>query len=486
MILVTVLILLPWCAALWLSAQKQAGQRLAMTIALIELLLTLILRFAPDSMGTLGHGLHIPYLGGLWTLHAGPLGSTLALLCAILIPVSLAFAWRLPEFRSLANAVLVMAGALFGIFYAQNVLMFYIFYEILALAGAFLILRSGHKNRAAALQFLLYTFVGSLLFLVALVVVYVLHGQQTGVYDFSILQLADTRISAGLGIWLFLGMVAGLAVKMPLFPLHSWAASGYGHAAPAGSVFLSGAAVTAGAYGLIHFAIPMLPQAALEFAPVGIILGAIGTLYGAFLALNAANLRLFAAWASVSHMNLVALGLFALQSQAIHGSVFLLIAHGVVSAGLFGVVSVMESRGLTGEWAGLGGLFRRAPRLGAWMLFFFLAGMGLPGLANFPGEFLSLAGAFRILPLAAALATLGILAGVVYFLRAYERIMLGPLNHTLPETLQDLQRGEWLLFWVLGLLTLWLGLDPQAILSHLGILLSTHSMALIQGGGHGV
>ncbi len=486
MILVTVLIVLPWGAALWLSAQKQSGQYFAMSIALVELLLALIQRFAPGASGTLGHALHIPYLGSLWTLHAGPLGSTLALLCALLIPVSLAFAWRLPEFRALASAVLVMSGALFGIFFAQNVLMFYIFYEILALAGAFMILRSGHKSRAAALQFLLYTFVGSLLFLVALVVVYVLHGQQTGIYNFSILQLADTRITGGLGIWLFLGMVAGLAVKMPLFPLHSWAGTGYGNAAPAGSVFLSGAAVTAGAYGLIHFAIPMLPQAALEFAPVGIILGAIGTLYGAFLALNAANLRLFAAWASVSHMNLVALGLFALQTQAIHGSVFLLIAHGVVSAGLFGVVSIMESRGLTGEWSGLGGLFRRAPRLGAWMLFFFLAGMGLPGLANFPGEFLSLAGAFRVLPWAAGLATLGILAGVVYFLRAYERIMLGPLNATLPDNLVDLQQSEWLLFWVLGLLTLWLGLDPQIILAHLGTLLSIHSGDVIAGGGHGL
>lgn len=486
MIVATLLILLPWGAALWLASRKRGGHHFAMAMALLEVLLALILRFAPDTSGATVHALFIPYLGHLWTLHDGPLGSTLAVLCALLIPVSLIFAWRLEEFRSLAISILVMSGALFGIFFAQNVLMFYIFYEILALAGAFLILRSGHRSRAAALQFLLYTFVGSLLFLAALVVVYVLHGAQTGHYDFSILNLADTRISNVVGIWAFLGMVAGLAVKMPLFPLHSWAGSAYGNAAPAGSVFLSGAAVTAGAYGLIHFAIPMLPHAAQQFAPAGIILGAIGTLYGAFLALNAENLRYFAGWASVSHMNLVALGLFALQTQAIHGSVFLLIAHGLVSAGLFGVVSVMENRGLTGAWTGLGGLFRRTPRLGAWMLFFFLAGMGLPGLANFPGEFLSLAGAFQVLPWAAALATLGILAGVIYFLRIYERIMLGPLNSTLPDNLADLSAGEWLLFWALGLLTLWLGLDPQMILSHLGMLLSVHSLDVMSGGGHGI
>jgi NADH-quinone oxidoreductase subunit M len=120
------------------------------------------------------------------------------------------------------------------------------------------------------------------------------------------------------------------------------------------------------------------------------------------------------------------------------------------------------------------------------MLFFFLAGMGLPGLANFPGEFLSLAGAFQVLPWAAALATLGILAGVIYFLRIYERIMLGPLNSTLPDNLADLSAGEWLLFWALGLLTLWLGLDPQMILSHLGMLLSVHSLDVMSGGGHGI
>lgn len=482
----SILILLPWCAALWLATRKADGQRFAMAIALVELVLALILRLAPGVLHNTSHALFIPMLGALWTLHDGAFGSTLAVLTALLLPVSMAFAWRLSEFRALALSALVMEGALFGIFLAENVLMFYIFYEILALAGAFLILRTGHKSRAAALQFLLYTVVGSLLFLVALVMVYLLHGAQTGVYNFSILTLSDTRIPASAGLWIFLGMVAGLAVKMPLFPLHSWAGPSYGAAAPAGSIFLSGAAVTAGAYGLIHFAIPMLPQAALHFAPAGIILGVIGTLYGAFLALNADNLRHFAAYASVSHMNLVALGLFALQAQALYGSVFLLIAHGIVSAGLFGVVAVMEARGLTGEWAGLGGLFRRAPRLGAWMLFFFLAGMGLPGLANFPGEFLSLAGAFQVLPWAAALATLGILAGVIYFLRIYERVMLGPLNNALPVALTDLRQREWLLFWVLGLLTLWMGLDPQAILAHLGALLSVHGSEVISGGSHGV
>lgn len=482
----SVFILLPWLAAPWLATRKAGGHYFAMAVALVELVLALVLRLAPGMLHDTSHALFIPMLGALWTLHDGLLGSTLAVLTALLLPISLAFAWRLPEFRALALAALVMEGALFGLFLAENVLMFYIFYEILALAGAFLILRTGHKSRTAALLFLLYTVVGSLLFLVALVGVYVLHGAQTGVYDFSVLILADTRIPATAGLWMFLGMVAGLAVKMPLFPLHSWASSSYGAAAPAGSIFLSGAAVTAGAYGLIHFAMPMLPQAALQFAPVGITLGAIGTLYGAFLALNADNLRHFAAYASVSHMNLAGLGLFALQAQAMRGGIFLLIAHGLVSAGLFGVVAVMEARGLTGEWAGLGGLFRRAPRLGAWMLFFFLAGMGLPGLANFPGEFLSLAGAFQVLPWAAGLATLGILAGVIYFLRIYERVMLGPLNAVLPDALADLRQGEWLLFWVLGLLTLWMGLDPQTVLAHLGTLLSAHGSEALGGGGHGV
>lgn len=479
-------ILLPWLGALALVVRPRGARPTALVFALTELLLMALVARAPlDGAVLHAHALPLPFLGRLWSLRSNRLGTLLALLTAFLLPATLVTAWRLAEFRALAIFVLLMTGTLIGLFFANNLLLFYLFYEVLALAGTFLIAATGDRDRAAALQFLLYTVVGSLLFLVAVVMIALVHGAQTGIYSFSRPALMDTTIAAPMALWLFLALIVGLAVKMPLFPLHSWAASAYGHAAPAASVFLSGAAVTAGAYGIVRFAIPLLPEAALRFLPAGVIIATTGTLYAALLALSAPNLRQFAAYASVSHMNLVALGILVLQTQAVAGGAFLLIAHGLVSAGLFAVIALLEARGVSGQWPQLGGLFRVTPKLGAGMLFFFLAGMGLPGLANFPGEFLTLIGAFQVLPWAAAAAALGIVISVVYFLRGYERVMLGPLNAQLPAGIADLGAREGLVLGILGLSTLWLGLDPQPIVAHLGTLLPPHVIARLGRGPHG-
>lgn len=483
--MLALIIFLPWIGALTLAARARASRPLALAFALTELVLVVIVACGPLG-GTVvqAHALALPMVGRFWSLRSSHLGTLLAILTAFLLPVTVMTGWRLDEFRALAIIVLVMGGALIGLFFADNLLLFYLFYEVLALAGAFLIFYTGDNSRGAALRFLLYTVVGSLLFLVAVIVISLYHGAQTGVYSFARAVLMHTTVPAPVALWLFLGMVTGLAVKMPLFPLHSWAASAYGHAAPAASVFLSGAAVTAGAYGLLHFALPLLPGAAHQFVPAGVILATIGTLYAALLALSAPNLRRFAAYASVSHMNLVALGILVWQTQAAAGGAFLLIAHGLGSAGLFAIIAFLETRGLSGQWPQLGGLFRITPKLGVGLLFFCLTGMGLPGLANFPGEFLTLIGTFQILPWAAAAAALGIVLSVIYFLRGYERTMLGALNTRLPSVIADLTPWESAILGALGLATLWLGLDPQPILMHLGTLLPLHGL-IDRAGGHG-
>ena len=481
--ILSALVLWPWIVALWLGGRPQDSHRLALPAALLELVLALSAAFAGGTLDN--RALYLPLIGYLWSQQNSNLAATLAVTAAALLPFALRFAWRLEEFRTLVIAAFVLVGALMGTFFSQNFLGFYLFYEIVALSGAWMILISGDRDRVAALRFLLYTVGGSLLLLVAVLYIYLGNGSTNGIYTFSWTGLAAVpRPEGAVATWLFLAMLAGLAVKLPVFPLHSWAGPAYGRAAPAASMLLSGAAVLAGAYGLIHWAIPLLPQGALQFAPYGILTGAVGTLYAAFLALDAPNLRRFAAWASVSHMNLVALGLFALQEQALHGALFLLVAHALLAVGLFGVVAILEARGLPGQWDGLGGLFRQTPRLGAWTLFFFLTGMGLPGLANFPGEFLTLIGTFQILPWAAAAAALGIVLSVIYFLRGYERTMLGALNTRLPSVIADLTPWESAILGALGLATLWLGLDPQPILMHLGTLLPLHGL-IDRAGGHG-
>ena len=482
--ILSALVLWPWIVALWLGGRPQDSHRLALPAALLELVLALSAAFAGGTLDN--RALYLPLIGYLWSQQNSNLAATLAVTAAALLPFALRFAWRLEEFRTLVIAAFVLVGALMGTFFSQNFLGFYLFYEIVALSGAWMILISGDRDRAAALRFLLYTVGGSLLLLVAVLYIYLGNGSANGIYTFSWTGLAAVpRPEGAVAPWLFLAMLAGLAVKLPVFPLHSWAGPAYGRAAPAASMLLSGAAVLAGAYGLIHWAIPLLPQGALQFAPYGILTGAVGTLYAAFLALDAPNLRRFAAWASVSHMNLVALGLFALQEQALHGALFLLVAHALLAVGLFGVIAILEARGMPGHWDGLGGLFRQTPRLGAWTLFFFLTGMGLPGLANFPGEFLSLAGAFRVSPWPAAIAAFGILLSVIVFLRAYERVMLGPLNPGIPRGIGDLSGGELTMMWALGILCLWLGLDPQPVLGQFQGLLPVHSAVHFAGAFHG-
>ncbi|MDD3759349.1 MAG: NADH-quinone oxidoreductase subunit M [Acidithiobacillus sp.] len=479
--IVSLLVLLPWGIALWLSLAQRSAGALTIAGALAEILLCIpLLAGDPSAVAAI----HLPLLGALWQLQANPLADLFALTTALLLPVALAVQWHHDEYLHLARILAVLQGALMGTYFANNFLGFYIFYEIVALAAAWLILRSGKKDRRAALTFLLYTVTASLFLLLAVLPIYLNRGNNTGIYDFSWIQLSGSDLSGQIQLLLFLGMLAGLGVKLPLFPLHGWARGAYVQSAPAAALFLSGATVLAGVYGLVHWAVPLLPRGALLFSPAGIILAAIGTLYGAFLALSTSELRETVAYSSVSHMNLVALGIFALQEQAWSGALFLSIAHAVLAAGLFTVLAVLEARGLGSNWEGLGGLFRRMPRFGAWTLLFFLMALGLPGLGNFPGEFLTLLGSFRVLPLWAGIATLGMIVNLVVFLRAYERSMLGQINPRLPAQIADLAQREWWIFLLLGAASLYLGLGSQTLLSDFAQLLPVHSPLLI-GGAHG-
>ncbi|MCE5359770.1 NADH-quinone oxidoreductase subunit M [Candidatus Igneacidithiobacillus taiwanensis] len=479
--IVSLLILLPWAVALGLSLAGRAAWALSMAAALAEILLCLPLLAGNASVIA---AIHLPLLGDLWDLQSSPLANLFALTTALLLPLSLSLERRQNNDLHLARILAVLQGALMGTFFANNFLSFYGFYEIVAVAAAWLILRSGAQDRRAALTFLLYTVTTSLFLLLAVLPVYLDSGSRTGFYDFSWLHLTGSTLAAPTQWLLFLAMVAGLGVKLPLFPLHGWARAAYVQSAPAAALFLSGATVLAGVYGLCHWAVPLLPGGALLFRPDGIVLASIGTLYGAFLALSTSDLRETIAYSSVSHMNLVALGLFALQEQAWSGALFLSIAHAILAGGLFALLAMLAARGLASNWEELGGLFRPLPRLGAWTLFFFLMALGLPGLGNFPGEFLTLLGSFQVSPLWAGIATLGMIINLVVFLRAYERSMLGHLNPRLPLAIADLDRHEYWIFLLLAVTSLYLGLHSQSLLADFTQLLPVHA-PLVLGGAHG-
>jgi NADH-quinone oxidoreductase subunit M len=269
-------------------------------------------------------------------------------------------------------------------------------------------------------------------------------------------------MTGDLSLWLMLGFLAAFAVKVPMLPLHIWAPDAYCEAEPPVAILLSGAMANVGAYGILRLCLPLFPEGAQAFAPLGMALGAAGVVYAGLLALVQDDMKRVIAYSSISHMGLVVLGLFAWQLQSLTGAVYLLLAHGVAVGGLFAVVACITDRGRPTALDAMGGWFRPMPRLGVLLLLFVLTSVGLPGLANFVGEFLVLSGSVRSDLLWAAVGTAGIVVSVTYFLRMYERSMLGPLKEDL--ALPDLGARETLLLGALVALVLWLGLYPASFL----------------------
>jgi NADH-quinone oxidoreductase subunit M len=323
-------------------------------------------------------------------------------------------------------------------------------------------LRGGAGAKPAAMKFFLMTVAGSLLMLVSLVGIYSLNGQHSGSYTFDYFQLLGTPLDPQLSLWLMLGFLAAFAVKVPMLPLHIWAPDAYSEAEPPVAILLAGAMANVGAYGILRFCLPLFPDGAAIFAPIGMALGAVGVVYAGLLALVQDDMRRLIAYSSISHMGLVVLGLFAWQLQSLAGAVYLLLAHGLAVAGLFAVVGVVDDRGRSTVLSTMGGWYRAMPKLGVLFLLFVLTSVGLPGLANFVGEFLVLAGSARVDLVWAAVALTGMVVSVTYFLRMYERSMLGPLRDQAP--LADLDLRESVLLGGLVALILWLGLYPASFL----------------------
>jgi NADH-quinone oxidoreductase subunit M len=450
----------------WLARGRPALARwLTLALALAELAVGLALwsRAAPGFFAT-ERAEWMPAIGLQYLLAMDGVSLVLALLTAVVTLSAVLVAWRRVEDWGLFGALLLAAeGGIMGVLTALDLVLFYVFWEVMIVPIYFLIaLRGGPRAAPAAMRFFLFTIVGSLLMLVALVALYLAHGQHSGSYTFEYFQLLGTPLSAQASLWLMLGFLAAFAVKVPMLPLHVWAPDAYCEAEPPVAILLSGAMANVGAYGILRFCLPLFPDGAAAFAPLGMALGAVGVIYAGLLALVQDDLKRVIAYSSISHMSLVVLGLFAWQAQSLSGAVFLLLAHGLAVAGLFAVAAWITDRGRSTALDTMGGWYRPMPRLGVLFLLLVLAGVGLPGLANFVGEFLVLAGSAERSLTWAAVATAGIVVSVAYFLRMYERSMLGP--RTDEATLADLGVRETLALGALIALILWLGLYPASFL----------------------
>ena len=289
-----------------------------------------------------------------------------------------------------------LAGTV-GVFLAVDLFLFFFFWELMIIPMYFLISIWGHENRTyAAIKFVIFTQVSSLLLLLAIVVLALASHNQTGVYTFDYFKLLNTGLDPDVAFWLMLGFFIAFTVKLPAVPFHTWLPDAHTQAPTGGSVILAGVMLKTGAYGLLRFVIPLFPEAAHRFAPIAMTMGVVSVLYAAMMAYAQADLKRLVAYTSVSHMGFILIGIFSWDYFALQGAVITMLAHGISASALFMIAGTLQDRLHTREMGRMGGLWAALPQLSALVLFFAMASMGLPGLGNFIGEFLVLLGAFKV------------------------------------------------------------------------------------------
>jgi NADH-quinone oxidoreductase subunit M len=350
-----------------------------------------------------------------------------------------------------------------GVFLALDMFLFFYFWELMLVPMYFVIAIWGHENRRrAAIKFFLFTQGSGLLILLSVLAFAFWHQRQTGTLTFNYFALMQTPPPGQLGFLIMLGLFIAFVVKLAAFPVHVWLPVTHTEAPTAGSVILASILLKTGAYGLLRFAVPLIPAAAHAIAPLALWLGVISILYGAVLAYGQTDLKKLIAYTSISHMGFVLIGVFVFNIIAWQGVVMLLVAHGVSTGALFIIVGALQHRLHSRDFARMGGLWTDLPRLSAFGTFFILAAMGLPGLGNFVGEFLVLRGAWAVSPLIALLAAIGLIPAALYSLLAVQRAFHGPAGSG--SKIPDFGRRESAMMLVLAAAIIWLGVAPQPVL----------------------
>lgn len=360
------------------------------------------------------------------------------------------------------NILWILSG-ITGVFLSIDLFLFYFFWEVMLIPMYFLIGIWGHENRIyASFKFFIFTQASGLLMFLAIIGLYLVHGNNTGTYTFDYQQLLGTTMLPSVELILMAGFLVAFLVKLPAFPFHNWLPDAHTEAPTAGSLILASLMLKTGAYGLIRFAIPLFPNASATFAPVGMTLGVIGILYGAKLAFAQTDFKRLVAYTSVSHMGFIILGVYAFNELAYQGVVMQMIAHGISTGALFIIVGQLHERLNTHDLSRMGGLWEQIPAMGAMGLIFSMASLGLPGLGNFVAEFLTLLGTFKTSIIFASLASAGLIAATIYSLRIVQKVFFGKKNS---ETdIKDLSIRESIVLGALVIAILFTGLFPQPLI----------------------
>jgi NADH-quinone oxidoreductase subunit M len=404
-----------------------------------------------------------PWLGGAINYHMGVDGISLpfVILTTGLMPICIIASWRAIEKRvkEYMIAFLVLETLMIGTFSALDLVLFYLFFEG-GLIPMFLIIGvwGGPRRVYASFKFFLYTLLGSVLMLLAIMAMY----GSAGTTDIA--TLLNYRFPASLQTWAWFAFLASFAVKMPMWPVHTWLPDAHVEAPTAGSVILAAILLKMGGYGFLRFSLPMFPVASHDFAPLIFALSVVAIIYTSLVALMQEDVKKLIAYSSVAHMGFVTMGIFAVTTQGIAGGIFQMISHGIVSGALFLCVGVIYDRMHTREIAAYGGLVNRMPFYAAIFMVFTLANVGLPGTSGFIGEFLTLIGTFRVNTWVATLATLGVILSAAYALWLFRKVMFGRLEKSALASISDVSARELLIFAPLVALTIWFGVYPKPVL----------------------
>jgi NADH-quinone oxidoreductase subunit M len=413
----------------------------------------------------------VPALGINYHLGIDGISLFLVLLTTFLATLAIFSSWTsiTEKVKGYMISMLILETGMIGVFVSLDLFLFYVFWEGMLIPMYFLIgIWGGPRKIYATFKFVLFTMFGSVLMLVAILVLYFLNQAYTGVYTFDLLQIYNLPVPLGAQFWLFIAFALAFAIKVPMFPFHTWLPDAHVEAPTAGSVLLAGVLLKMGTYGFLRFCLPLFPNAFFDFVPLFSILAIIGIIYGALVATRQKDVKSLVAYSSVSHLGFVMLGLFALNIQSIEGGILQMINHGISTGALFLIVGMIYERRHTRLIQDFGGLSKKIPIYAAFFMIVTLSSIGLPGTNGFVGEFLILLGTFKSNVTYAALGAVGIILAAVYMLWMYQRVMFGKLEKPENMKLKDLNFREKVILIPIVLLIFWIGIFPKPFLDRMG------------------
>ena len=427
---------------------------------------------SPDGYRFVFDRAWIPQIGANYKFGIDGISMLLVLLTTLLGTIAILSSWtaikeRVKEYYAF---MLLLQTGMLGVFMAMDFLVFYVFWEIMLVPMYFLIgVWGGPRKLYAAIKFFLYTLAGSVLMLVGILAIYFYQYSVTGIYSFDIVGFQKLGFPTDLQWWVFLAFFIGFAIKVPMFPFHTWLPDAHVEAPTAGSVILAGVLLKMGTYGFVRFSLPMFPWATMHFLQPLLVLSLIGIIYGGLVALMQKDMKSLVAYSSVSHLGFVMLGVFAATPVALQGGILQMINHGISTGALFLIVGILYERRHTRLISEYGGLSHIMPIYATVFLIMTLSSIGMPGLNGFIGEFFILQGTFAApgLWIYAAIAVLGIVLGAAYMLWLYQRVMFGKLENPLNKALPDLNMRELATFVPLVILAFWIGVYPSFFTKYL-------------------